>query len=160
MGRKPVLDTRALDDGAGPAMARGTVEERYTVGLPLAGMITERLARYGARICLDGPSASLLLGFATRSPWLHFASPRADVEELLRAMTDAAVRGWSERFRDYRVRLEDESQLDADHATLWEVRGIEVSMRLCDDWQPISVAVGDIQVAVLPVCAEPTRASG
>ncbi|MDQ1681995.1 MAG: hypothetical protein QOH99_536 [Frankiaceae bacterium] len=149
MGRQVVLDTRPIEEDTGPQPAGGTLEERYRWRLPLAAPMTERLSRYGARVCLDGPTAALLLGLDVRSPWLHFASPREDVAQLLRAMNDGAALGWSERFRDYRIRIEDEDQLDTPEPTRWDMRGAEISIRLCEGWRPVTVAVGDLQVEVM-----------
>ena len=148
MGRKAVLDPRPIEEDTGPQPAGGSIEERYQWRLPLAASMTERLERYGARVCLDGPSAALLLGLDVRSPWLHFASPSEDVEKLLRAMNDGAALGWSERFRDYRVSLEAEEQLTTSEPTLWEMRGGSLAIRICDGWCPVTVAVGDAQVRV------------
>ena len=152
LGRRPVLDTRRLhDDFVDPADERVeamTIEERFESAVPLARFTLERLQRHGARVALDGPTAATLLGFRVPSPFVHVASPQTDADALVSAMNAGAAQAWSEQFRDFRGGIDHADQLAAAEPTRWLLRGTFVAVRLCADWRPAMLRVGDREVAV------------
>ena len=155
MGCRPVLDTRPLDevfdDPAAIRIDAMTLEERFKYGVPLAGLLLQRLQRRGARLAFDGPTAATLLGVRVPSPWTHFVCPESDLEQLVYAMNDGAAQGWSERFRDYRVGIGDSDQLLRGEPTKWLMRGMHLAVRVSVEWRPLVVTIAGSEVALTPL---------
>jgi transcriptional regulator with XRE-family HTH domain len=151
MGREAVLDTRLPAAWAAAArLASMSADARVSAEMPFAWLVLQRLERDGARIALDGPSAELLIGTPTPlDSVIHLAVPATDLTQICLAIRREGAQGWSERFRDFRF-SDVEERVCGEPVTRWMTAVAVVSVRLVDDWRPVTVVAGERVYACLP----------